>query len=154
MSDFCFDNLERWLEALEERSGHSVLAYYMPDEEGQQILYALCQSYLDASARQRASMRSAVHDKQGVLNQLMAYIYRSAERVQATKDMAWLRIGAAAAAIQGGRLDYRDFLLALAELYVTAEEAGLDPDPVFEAVGEGIPSDFHTYAVVKGRRMT
>jgi hypothetical protein len=64
-----------------------------------------------------------------------------------------LRIGAAAAAIQSGRsVNYRGFLLALAELCVTAEEVGLDPDAEFWAVGGAIPSDFHTYAVVRNRR--
>jgi hypothetical protein len=40
----------------------------------------------------------------------------------------------------------------LAELCVTAEEVGLDPDAEFWAVGGAIPSDFHTYAVVRNRR--
>lgn len=151
-TDFHADNLEDWLEALEERSAHNPLVYYIPSKEDQRSLNALCQHYFRDSKRQRASIRSAVYDKKGVLNQLMACVHQAAERLQATKDTAWLEIGAAAAALLGGQLDYRDVLLALAELYVTAEEAGLDPDPVFEAVGSGIPSDFHTYAVVKSRR--
>lgn len=150
MSDSCCDNLERWLEALEERVVHSPLVYVLPGDEGQQVLYALCQCYWRASKRQRAAIRSAVHGRKGVLNQLMAYVHRASERVRATKDVAWLQIGAAAAALLSGELDYRDFLLALADLYVTAEEAGLDPGPVFDAADGGIPSDFHTYAVVRG----
>jgi hypothetical protein len=151
MSDFCCDNLERLIETLEERAAHSPMAYVLPDEEGQQALYALCQGYWCASRQQRTAIRSAVHGRKGVLNQLMAYVHRASERVQTTKDIAWLQIGTAAALLSG-QLDYRDFLLVLAELYVTAEEAGLDPGPVFDAAGGGIPSDFHTYAVVRSRR--
>jgi hypothetical protein len=151
-TNFHADNLDDWLEALEERAPYSPLAYYTSSQEDQQSLNAFCQHYFRASKQQRALIRSAVHNKKGVLNQLMACVHQAAERLQATKDTAWLEIGAAAAALLGGQLDYRDFLLALAELYVMAEEAGLDPDPVFEAVGGGIPSDFHTYAVVRRRR--
>ncbi len=149
---FSPDHLEDWLEALEKRSAHSPLVYYGPREEDQQAFNALCQYYFHASKRQRTSIRSAVHDKKGVLNHLMACIHQAAERLQATRDIVWLQTGAAAAALQGGQLDYRDFLLALAALYVTAEDVGLDPAPVFDAAGGSIPSDFHTYAVVKSRR--
>ena len=86
------------------------------------------------------------------MNQLLGIVYSSAEQLRATQDVKWLRTRAAAASMQGGHLDYRDFLLALADLYVSAEEAGLDPESEFEAMGVGLPEDFHTYAVVRGRR--
>jgi hypothetical protein len=31
----------------------------------------------------------------------------------------------------------------MAELYVTAEEVGIDPNPEFEAAGGGVPANFH-----------
>jgi len=149
---FCVDSMEGWLESLEDQSGHSPLAYFVLGEGHQQSLNELCRCYLGASERQRGSIRDAVSDKKGILNQLLGVVYGSAEQVRITKDVSWLRIGAAAASIQSGRLDYRDFLLALAELYVAAEEVGLDPESEFKAVGGGIPGDFHTYAVVRSRR--
>lgn len=151
-ADFCCDNIEEWLESLEARSGHSPLAYFVLGEDHQRALKELCQHYVDASKRQRGLIRDAVRDKRGILNQLMGYVYKSAEHVRTTKDVSWLRIGATAAVIQGGRLDQRDYLLTLAELYVSAEEAGLDPEAAFEAVGGGLPAGFHTSAVVRGRR--
>ena len=47
-------------------------------------------------------------------------------------------------------MDYRDLLLVLAELYVVAEECGLDPNPAFQDIAG--KSDFSTAAVVKSRR--
>jgi hypothetical protein len=151
-TEFCLDRIKTWLEILEEQAVHSSLTYYEPTDEGQQPFDRVLQVYLQASDKQRKLIRSAVGDKEGVLNQMLWYVYKSAEQMRVTKDVSWLRIGAAAAAIQSGRsVDYRDFLLALAELYVTAEEAGLDLDAEFRAVGGAIPSDFHTYAVVSSR---
>lgn len=144
--------IAKLLEDLEEHSVHSPMAYYLPGEDYQPALEAVCQTYLSASKRQRTSLRDAVRDKKGVLNQLLACIYWAAEQLRATKDVRWLRIGAAAAALQNGALDYRDYLWALADLYVSAQEVGLDPDAEFEALGGELPDDFGDYAVVSSRR--
>jgi hypothetical protein len=135
---------------IEAQSTHSPLAYGLTDPRA---IQALCQCYVRASRRQRAEMRHAVRDKLGLQNQLIAYVYRAAEQVRVTSDAMWLRTGAAAAAMQGGQMDQRDFLWALARLYLAAEAAGLDPKPTFEAMGGAIPGDFHTYAVVKNRNL-
>ena len=87
----------------------------------------------------------------GILNHLLGYVRQAAERLRARGEASWLRIGLAAAAMQQGGYDPRDVLLAQAELYVTAEEVGLDPRPAVEAIG-GVPSNFETYAVVRSRR--
>jgi hypothetical protein len=152
MPDFSLERIETWLEALEERSVHSPLAYYAPTEAQRSLFHALCQTYLEASDRERSVIRSAVSGKKGVLNQLLGLVYKAAEQLRATQDVTWLRIGAAAASMQSGHLDYRDFLLALADLYVSAEEAGLDPESEFAVMGIGLPANFHAYAVVRGRR--
>jgi len=140
------------LEAVGEQCPSSTLAIYPPMEEHEQFFNDLCRIYVDASHQERRLIRDAVADKEGILNCLLGYVYESARQVRVTRDRSWLRIGLAAAAIQVGGYDYRDFLLALAELYVTAEEVGIDPEPEFEAMGAGIPADFHTYAVVRSRR--
>jgi hypothetical protein len=153
MSRFSLERMETWLEALEERSVHSPLAYYAPAEAQRSLFPALCQTYLEASDRQRGVIRSAMSDKKGVLNQLLGSVYSSAEQLCATQDVTWLRMGtAAAASMQSGQLDYRDFLLALADLYVSAEEAGLDPESEFEVMGIRLPENFHASAVVRSRR--
>lgn len=147
-----FNDLHSQLKTIEEQSPYSPLVIYGPSEEHEPFYTNLCQIYLDAPYQQRTLIRDAVSDKKGILNRLLGFVYESVEHIRATKDNYWLRIGLAAAAIQNGRLDYRDFLLALAELYVAAEEVGIDPKPEFEAAGGGVPADFHTYAVLKGRQ--
>jgi len=140
------------LEAIEKQCPSSSLVIYAPMQEHKQFFNDLCQIYLDAPYRERWLIRDAVADKKGVLNCLLGHVYESAKQVRATRNRRWLQIGLAAASIQKGGYDYRDFLLALAELYVTAEEVGIDPKPEFEAIGSGIPADFYTYAVVRSRR--
>jgi hypothetical protein len=87
------------------------------------------------------SKRSAASDKDGVLSALLGYIYTSASRLQSSADGEWLRKGLAAASIENCSVDYRDVLLALAELYVAAEKVGIDPKPHFGAVAELSSSD-------------
>jgi len=94
----------------------------------------LCPAYLEASAEQRAAVRVAVSDKNGVLSALLGYAYRAARRIQSPEDREWLLRGLAAISIENCAKDYRDVHLALAELYVTAEEAGIRPRADFRAV--------------------
>ena len=94
----------------------------------------LCPAYLEASAEQRATVRAAASDKNGVLSALLGYTYRAARRIQSPEDEEWLLRGLAAISIENCARDYRDVLLALAELYVTAEEAGIKPGSDFGAV--------------------
>ena len=145
------DDLLNQLQIIEQQSPHSPLAIYVPSEAHAGFYHGLCQFYLAASYLQRSRIRTAVSDKQGVLNNLLGYIYGLADRVRETRSNDWLRIGLAAASIRGDGPDYRDFLLALTELYVAAEEAGLDPKSEFAAMCGGVPTDFDTYAVLRER---
>lgn len=146
------NDLKNQLEAIEKQCSSSNLVIHVPMQRHEQFFNDLCQIYLDAPSQERWLIRNAVADKKGILNCLLGYVYESAKRVRATRDRRWLQIGLAAAAIQKGGYDPRDFLLALAELYVTAEEVGLDPKTEFEALGGRIPANFHTHAVVRSRR--
>jgi hypothetical protein len=98
---------------------------------------------------------------------LLGYVYTSASRLQSSADGEWLRKGLAAASIENCSVDYRDVLLALAELYAAAEKVGIDPKPHFAAVAELSSSDapqggmtplrkmladLHSYAVLKERQ--
>lgn len=113
---------------------------------------ALCQDYLRASKRERALIRNEVSGRRRVLVRLLAMICTATEQVRTTEDEAWLKIGAAAGAIHGGQLDYRDYLVALAELAIAAEEVGFDSISTFEMMGGGLPKDFDTYPEVRDRR--
>jgi hypothetical protein len=158
MSSAITDNLnavlDDWLNQLqiiEQQSPHSTLAIYVPGEAHAGFYHSLCRYYLAAPELQRARIRSAVSDKDGVLNCFLGYMYESARHIRETKSNDWLQLGLAAASIRGDGPDYRDFLLALTELYVAAEAAGLDAKSEFAAIGGGVPANFDTYAVLKAR---
>jgi hypothetical protein len=143
------------------------LAEYDPYQDMHDFIDELCPAYLDAASQQRAEIRAAVSDKAGLLSALLGYVYGSASRIQSPSDGEWLRRGLAAASIENCAKDFRDVLLALAELYVAAEEAGIDPKPAFKAVarlssrekprGGMTPvrqmlANFHRYGALKERK--
>src|SRR5437763_12610434 len=70
----------------------------------------------------------------GAVQAMLGSVIRAYCQLRATRDRAWLTLGLAGASIENSRRDYRDLLLALAELYVAAEESGLDPQPEFARI--------------------
>lgn len=72
-----------------------------------------------------------------------------AKYLRETKEEKWLKIGICAAVLSEERQDYRDVLMHLAELYVTAEEVNIDPEAVFV---EFKHKNFGAYAIVKERQ--
>lgn len=150
-----------------EEIAQSQIAQYDPYQDMYTFLDELCPIYLGASPQQRSEIRSAVSDKEGLWSGLINYVYRAARGLQASNDKEWLRLGLAAISIEDCSIDFRDTLMALAELYVAAEKAGIDPEPQFREVAElsndqvprggmtsvsEILSEFHSYAVLKERR--
>lgn len=111
-----------------------------PDPALVDLLDELCPAYLDAPAPERAGVRDAVQDKVWVLNALLAYVYRAAERIHSPKDRGWLWRGLAAVSMENCSQDYRDVLVALSKLYAAAQKAGIPPRPDFKAVAR-ISSD-------------
>ena len=154
---------ERDVKAVRERQR----AKYDPYQAIYELLDELCPAYLEASAEGRAAVRVAVNDKSGVLSALLGYAYRAAKRIQSPLDKEWLRRGLAAISIENCAKDYRDVLLALAELYVRAEEAGIRPRSDFTAVSrlssrelprggdkpmQGMLANFSRYGALRERR--
>ena len=121
---------ERDVQAVREQQR----ARYDPYQAIHALLDELCPAYLEASAEGRAAVRDAVSDKTGILSALLGYAYRAAKHIQSPADWEWLRRGLAAVSIENCARDYRDLLLALAKLYVAAEEAGIRPRSEFTAV--------------------
>jgi hypothetical protein len=144
------ENLAQVLDELEAQCPDSTLTIYVPEPEPAARLAEICRLYLAVGAPEQAKLMGAVAGRTGVQNHLLGYAYACAGQLKASRAGEWLRLGLAAAALAEGGMDPRDVLLALAELYVTAEAAGLEPAPAFEAVcGRG---DFGDYAVVQARR--
>jgi len=145
------NNLLRQLDAIEQQSADSTLVFYEPGDAQASFYQDLCRAYLTASDIQRRQVCAAVKDYAGIINNLLGYVYASARQLGETKDRDWLDTGLAAAAIRGDGPDFRDFYLALAELYAAALEAGIEPDRAFTAIGGGVPADFTNCAVLKAR---
>jgi hypothetical protein len=148
--DLNLDNLPQELAALEAQGPTSTLSIFEPSPELEQFCCDLCRLYLAASMLERYRIQFLVTDKEGLQNCLLGHAYKCATQLQATKDENWLRLGLAASILASQKMDYRDVLLAWAELYVVAEETGLDPNPAFKAIAS--LDKFDTYAVVNSRR--
>jgi hypothetical protein len=140
---------------------------YDPYQEMYTLFDRMCPHYLAAASRERKAIRSVVSDKDGILSALLGYAYRAATQLRTKADEEWLDKGLAAVSIENCSKDYRDVLLALAELYVAAEEMGINPKPAFKAAaalssretprGGKTPvskmlSSFHSYGALKERR--
>jgi hypothetical protein len=139
------------LDAIEKQSADSTLVIYEPMGEQAAFYHALCDAYLKSLQSDRMSIRDAVSGKPGVINSLLGYLYVCVQKLRETRNADWFQIGLAAASIRGNGPDFRDFYLAMAELYAAALDAGLDPKNAFNAMRGGIPADFDTYAVVKSK---
>ena len=128
----------------------------------------LMPQYLVAVDAEREEIRSLFRKKRGLQTALLGFAYRAADGINSPSDIPLLRLGLAAMSIEDFSVDYRDSLLALAELCVRAERAGIDPRPVFDEIAEmssaqvstggaknptcKILKDFQTYAVLNERR--
>jgi hypothetical protein len=130
----------------------STLVIYLPTAEQKKFIDQVMRRYIEAPPAERAMIHDAFRGCYGLLNMLVGYVYEAAEQVRLTGDASALRAALTAASIEDtlGKVDYRDHLLALAELFVSAEEAGLDPGPSFEEIF-GL-KDFSKFAVVKSRQ--
>ncbi|BCY17442.1 hypothetical protein hrd7_12910 [Leptolinea sp. HRD-7] len=80
-------------------------------------------------------IKETIKDKKGIVSAFLGYVYTAANKLRETKDIIWLEIGAGATMLAADYPDWRDYILAVAELYVTAEECGFDPDLVFAKAG-------------------
>lgn len=150
-----------------EQIARTQCAKYDPYQDIYRLLDDLCAVYLDTSSTRRAEIRSAVSGKEGIWSGLINYAHRAAKRLQSPTDKEWLRLALAAISIENCDGDFRDTLMALAELYVAGERAGIDPEPYFKDVAElsscqapsggtttlrDMLSGFHGYAVLQERR--
>jgi hypothetical protein len=134
------------------------LSQYDPYPEMYSLIDSLCGFYLETSPKNRARIRRTVRDKNGVWSALINYIYWAAAHLASPSDDKWLCQGLAAVSIEDCNFDYRDTLMAVAEL---------DPQPFFNEAagvssskvprgGSGPVSDmlnnFQRYAVLSERR--
>lgn len=133
------------------------------------LIDELTTQYLEGSPEDRDRIRVIVREyaDQFVTGLLFEYIRTVAVSVEASGDIEMLRKALAAASIENIQVDYRDSITRLADLFVRAERAGIDPKPYFSEISKlssnvvptGGPTSmqdtlakFHQYAVVNERR--
>jgi hypothetical protein len=158
-------------EELEQREAKMV-SEAETQNEFRDIMRKLCSTYLEMTPNQRAEIRQMVAGRNvaecvELSTWILKYADRVARRINGPNDVQFLREGLAAVSIENCGCDYRDTLTALADLFVGAEEVGIDPRPHFLAVAGLSSTDrtrggldsvaetlrqMETYAVIKERR--
>lgn len=114
--------------------------------------------YLNSAAVERKKLADLLESKRHVLSYLVVFPSFAANQVSSTQDKLWVKTGATAALIEGGRTDFRDLWGSLGTLYCKAKSCGMDPDEIFieiervskpdrdfydsGKIGRGILSDF------------
>lgn len=105
-----------------------------PRQELNAAMDELCNLYLETNNQQRAEIRAWMASAPMVLRDLWGYIHRAAEQIRAGGGEQWLRFGLAVVSIEDLRVDYRDTLVGLGDLYRAAVEMKIDPRPSFAEI--------------------
>ena len=106
-----------------------------PRDEVFAVFDEICDFYIHSDPSRCALIRGIVHEREAhfLLGEYLAYasgILKQGGRPE------WLERGIAAASIDDQRRDYRDWLMSLGDLYLSARAAKLDPSPVLKRIAE------------------
>jgi hypothetical protein len=105
----------------------------------------ICDLYARLDAPRCAIIRGLVHEREAraLLEDYIAYASRILKQGGRRE---WLERGVAAASIEDQRRDYRDWLMSLGDLYLSARAARLDPSPVLKRMAERSNPEGHPAA--------
>jgi hypothetical protein len=105
----------------------------------------ICDLYARSDPGRCAIIRGIVHEHEAraLLEDYIAYASRILKQGGRPE---WLERGTAAASIDDQRRDYRDWLMALGDLYLSARAAHLDPTPVLKRIAERSNPERHAAA--------
>lgn len=112
--------------------GDTPVDYARLDEELIELAEIFARLDIAGQARVRAELAEMPH----VRTQIYGTMHSMAGRLRETRDRHWLEVGLALAAIEGGYLDFRDLYVALGELWLAAEDAGIRPQRHFTAAAK------------------
>jgi hypothetical protein len=132
---------KRWLKPLSAAEKDEIAAAARK-ETGEQVavelfdaLSALCDAYVaEPMPQNRAKLRASVGANPHLLNAVWNYATQAPELIRGAGDAPKLTRGLAAVSLDDMRTDYNEVLEALANLWLAARKAGLDPAPEFERV--------------------
>jgi hypothetical protein len=160
---YTLERFKRGSHELEE----SLKAEYNPYPELYSLMDGVCSLFLGCTSEDRTAIRAFVAQRAKLVVLFRRFADHLAAGMNGPQDAAILRIALAAISIENCGSDYRDTLTSLADLYVRAEEVGIEPNPVFEATAElstdartrgrceslaRMLREFESYAVVSERR--
>jgi hypothetical protein len=116
-----------------------------PRDEVFAVFDEICDLYARSDPPRCALIRGIVREREAhiLLDEYLAYtsgILKQGGRPE------WLERGVAAASIDDQRRDYRDWLMSLGDLYLSARAAHLDPSPVLKRIAERSNSELHPAA--------
>jgi hypothetical protein len=106
------------------------------EAEIERFFEPLCDAYAESTESARLRVRRALETKRSLLAWLCGYVSQGARELERTRDERILLRALAAASMDDGRLDRRDVILALDDLFLAAERAGIDPRPHFARMAE------------------
>ena len=110
----------------------------------------ICDVYARSDPPRCAIIRGLVREREAhiLLDDYLAYASRLLRQGGRPE---WLERGIAAASIDDQRRDYRDWLMSLGELYLSARAARLDPSPVLKRFAERSNPERHAAAPTSTR---
>jgi hypothetical protein len=106
-----------------------------PQEAAFAVLDEVCDVYLHFDAQRCAVIRGVVH-RHEIHRLLGEYVGHASQVLAKGGRPEWLDRALAAASIDDQRVDYRDWLMSLGDIYLAARTHGLDPAPAFKRVAE------------------
>jgi hypothetical protein len=96
----------------------------------------LCDAHIKGDEPQRSRVRAFIAERSKRGQLLWRFANRLTARVRAPEDAGLVTTALAAIAIDNCSANYRDTQMSLADLFVAAEQAGVDPRPLFEQAAE------------------
>jgi hypothetical protein len=92
--------------------------------------------YLESTPEDCEKIRASFHGNRDFENFLFGYTRRATTHLQSKSEEIYLWRGLVSTSLENCGIDYRDTLMYLAELYVTAEEKQLNPSSAFKKVAK------------------
>lgn len=123
-----------------------------PRDEVFAVFDLICDRYVKSDAQDCATIRGIVHEREA--RALLAdYIAYASGILKKGGRPEWLDRGIAAASIDDQRRDYRDWMMSLGDLYLSARAARLDPTPVLKRIAERSNPERHPAAPTPTREV-
>ncbi|MEK6206718.1 MAG: hypothetical protein AABM32_03675 [Chloroflexota bacterium] len=121
-----------------------------PRDEVFAVFDEICDLYARSDPPRCAILRGLVHEREARVL-LEEYVGHASAVLKKGGRPEWLERGIAAASIDDQRRDYRDWLMWLGDLYLTAHAKHVDPSPVLRRMAERSNPERHAAAPTSTR---